>query len=90
MRNGMFILMLNYYYIDTRYISSIWLLVNDSLLLFNFSAGFPKQTAAQTILRAISNYFVTVMSSSLKQIYFVLYDMESIGVYTSELAKLDT
>ena len=56
----------------------------------SFSAGFPKQTAAQTILRAISNYFVTVMSSSLKQIYFVLYDMESIGVYTSELAKLDS
>lgn len=54
------------------------------------SAGFPKQTAAQIILKAISNYFVTVMSSSLKQIYFVLYDMESIGVYTSELAKLDS
>lgn len=53
-------------------------------------AGFPKQTAAQIILRAINNYFVTVMSSSLKQIYFVLYDMESIGVYTSELAKLDS
>ncbi|KAK2160739.1 hypothetical protein LSH36_127g06062 [Paralvinella palmiformis] len=53
-------------------------------------AGFPKQTAAQIILKAISNYFVTVMSSSLKQIYFVLYDMESIGVYTSELAKLDS
>ncbi|XP_021374533.1 core histone macro-H2A.1-like isoform X2 [Mizuhopecten yessoensis] len=53
-------------------------------------AGFPKQTAAQIILKAISNYFVTVMSSSLKQVYFVLYDMESIGVYTSELAKLDS
>ncbi|XP_033754341.1 core histone macro-H2A.1-like isoform X1 [Pecten maximus] len=54
------------------------------------NAGFPKQTAAQIILKAISNYFVTVMSSSLKQVYFVLYDMESIGVYTSELAKLDS
>lgn len=54
------------------------------------NAGFPKQTAAQIILKAISNYFVTVMSSSLKQIYFVLYDMESIGIYTSELAKLDS
>ncbi|KAI0212103.1 Core histone macro-H2A.1 [Lamellibrachia satsuma] len=52
--------------------------------------GFPKQQAAQTILRAISNYFVTVMSSSLKQIYFVLYDQESIAVYTSELANLDS
>ncbi|XP_064624762.1 core histone macro-H2A.1-like isoform X1 [Lineus longissimus] len=54
------------------------------------NAGFPKQTAAQIILKAISNYFVTVMSSTLKQIYFVLYDMESIGIYTSELAKLDS
>ena len=64
-----------------------WLNISDILL---FSAGFPKQTAAQIILRAINNYFVTVMSSSLKQIYFVLYDMESIGIYTSELAKLDS
>jgi histone H2A len=53
------------------------------------NAGFPKQAAAQTILRAISSYFATVMTSSLRQIYFVLYDMESIGIYTSELAKLD-
>lgn len=51
--------------------------------------NFPKQLAAQTILKAISNYFVTVMASSLKQIYFVLYDMESIGIYTIELARLD-
>lgn len=50
---------------------------------------FPKQVAAQTILKSISNYFVTVMSSPIKQIYFVLYDMESIGVYTTELARLD-
>ena len=63
---------------------------NDVLVSVSFSAGFPKQTAAQIILKAISNYFVTVMSSSLKQIYFVLYDMESIGIYTSELAKLDS
>ncbi|XP_014670311.1 PREDICTED: core histone macro-H2A.1-like [Priapulus caudatus] len=52
--------------------------------------GFPKQAAAQVILKAISNHFVTTMSSSLKQIYFVLCDMESIGIYTSELAKLDS
>ena len=63
----------------------IWLIKT-----FCFSGGFPKQQAAQTILRAISNYFVTVMSSSLKQIYFVLYDQESIAVYTSELANLDS
>ncbi|KAK7074617.1 Core histone macro-H2A.1 [Halocaridina rubra] len=50
-------------------------------------AGFPKQQAAQTIIKSICSYFVNVMSSSLKQIYFVLYDMESIGAYTAELAK---
>ena len=54
------------------------------------SNNFPKQIAAQTILKAISNYFVSVMASSLKQIYFVLYDMESIGTYTMELARLDS
>ncbi|XP_042885442.1 core histone macro-H2A.1-like isoform X1 [Penaeus japonicus] len=53
-------------------------------------AGFPKQQAAQTIIKSICSYFVNVMSSSLKQIYFVLYDMESIGAYTAELAKLDS
>ena len=57
---------------------------------FSSSNDFPKQVAAQTILKAISNYFVTVMASSLKQIYFVLFDMESIGIYTTELAKLDS
>jgi len=29
------------------------------------------------------------MTSKLRQIYFVLYDVESINIYTSELAKLD-
>ncbi|KAK4315338.1 hypothetical protein Pmani_013429 [Petrolisthes manimaculis] len=53
-------------------------------------AGFPKQQAAQIIVKCICNYFVNVMSTSLKQIYFVLYDMESIGAYTAELAKLDS
>jgi len=52
--------------------------------------GFPKQEAAQIIIKAISNYFVSAMASSLKHIYFVLYDMESIGIYTMELAKLDS
>lgn len=54
------------------------------------SNNFPKGTAAQAILKAISNYFVSVMASSLKQIYFVLDDMESIGIYTMELARLDS
>ncbi|XP_038061324.1 core histone macro-H2A.1-like [Patiria miniata] len=51
--------------------------------------GFPKQTAAETILQTISKYFVTVMSSSLKQVYFVLYDQDSIDVYTRELSRLE-
>lgn len=50
--------------------------------------GFPKNTAAQLILKAISNYFVSVMASSIKQVYFVLYDEESVAIYTNELAKL--
>ncbi|XP_022111903.1 core histone macro-H2A.1-like [Acanthaster planci] len=51
--------------------------------------GFPKQTAAETILQTISKYFVTVMSSSLKQVFFVLYDQDSIDVYTRELSRLE-
>ncbi|XP_050405606.1 core histone macro-H2A.1 [Patella vulgata] len=51
--------------------------------------GFPKQAAAQLILQAINAYFTKVTTSSLKQVYFVLYDTESINIYTSELAKLD-
>ncbi|XP_050949815.1 core histone macro-H2A.1 isoform X1 [Labeo rohita] len=51
--------------------------------------GFPKQTAAQLILKAISSYFVTTMSSSIKTVYFVLFDSESIGIYVQEMAKLD-
>ena len=53
--------------------------------------SYPKQTAAQTILRCIKSYFSASMSAkkSVKQVFFVLYDMESIGIYTSELARLD-
>lgn len=51
--------------------------------------NFPKQTAAQTILRSIKDYFTAAVSSQLTQIYFVLYDMESIGIYTSEMARMD-
>lgn len=51
--------------------------------------NFPKQTSAQTILRYIKNFYSTAIGSQMKQIYFVLYDMESIGIYTSELARLD-
>ncbi|KAL4239340.1 Core histone macro-H2A.1 [Mactra antiquata] len=54
------------------------------------NAGFPKQTAAQIILRAISNYFSSSMASSIKQVYFVLYDVESVSVYTTELQRLDS
>uniref|UniRef100_UPI00398F3871 core histone macro-H2A.2 isoform X2 n=1 Tax=Pristiophorus japonicus TaxID=55135 RepID=UPI00398F3871 len=51
---------------------------------------FPKNIAAQLILKAISNYFVNTTSSSLKNIFFVLFDSESIGIYVQEMAKLDT
>lgn len=51
--------------------------------------NFPKQAAAQAILKSIKEYFTSSVSSQLTQIYFVLFDMESIGIYTSELAKLD-
>ncbi len=51
--------------------------------------GFPKQTAAQLILKAISNHFVSATTSSLKNIYFVLFDSESIGIYLQEMAKMD-
>ncbi|XP_064173909.1 core histone macro-H2A.2 [Anguilla rostrata] len=51
--------------------------------------GFPKQTAAQLILKAISNHFVSETSSSLKNIYFVLFDSESIGIYLQEMAKME-
>ncbi|XP_051897283.1 core histone macro-H2A.2 isoform X1 [Pristis pectinata] len=50
---------------------------------------FPKHIAAQLILKAISNYFVNTTSSSLKNIFFVLFDSESIGIYVQEMAKLD-
>ncbi|KAJ8418283.1 hypothetical protein AAFF_G00139920 [Aldrovandia affinis] len=51
--------------------------------------GFPKQTAAQLILKAISSHFVSEISSSLKNIYFVMFDSESIGIYLQEMAKMD-
>lgn len=54
------------------------------------NAGFPKQTAAQIILQSIRNYFSTTTTSSLKQIFFVLYDTESVNIYTSELGRLDS
>ena len=55
----------------------------------SYRNGFPKQTAAQLILKAISSYFVSTMSSSIKTVYFMLFDSESIGIYVQEMAKLD-
>ncbi len=48
-----------------------------------------KGQIVQTALKTISDYFVTVMASSLRQIKFVMTKMEDIGVYTIEMAKLD-
>lgn len=52
------------------------------------SAGFPKQTAAQTILAALSKYFRTTATTNLQQVIFVLYDPESVNVYTTELQRM--
>ncbi|CAF92100.1 unnamed protein product, partial [Tetraodon nigroviridis] len=49
--------------------------------------GFPRQTAAQLVLKAICSHFVSSSSSSLKNI--LLCDSESISVYLQEMAKLD-
>ncbi len=56
-------------------------------LLFS-SAGFPKQTAAQTILAALSKYFRQNATTNLQQVFFVLYDAESVNVYTTELQRM--
>lgn len=53
-----------------------------------FSAGFPKQTAAQTILAALSKYFRQNATTNLQQVFFVLYDPESVTVYTTELQRM--
>ena len=60
----------------------------DGGIDFFFSAGFPKQTAAQTILAALSKFFRQTTTASLKQVFFVLYDPESVNVYTTELQRM--
>lgn len=60
-------------------------------LLFRWHRNcFPKQTAAQVTLKAISAHFDDSSASSLKNVYFLLFDSESIGIYVQEMAKLDT
>ena len=55
-----------------------------------FRNGYPKQLAAETILRSIKKYFNENKGPhSLTQVMFVLYDTESVNVYLSELGKLD-
>jgi len=51
-------------------------------------AGFPKQTAAQTILAALSKYFRQTATTNLQQVFFVLFDAESVNVYTTELQRM--
>lgn len=41
-------------------------------------------------LKAISAHFDDSSASSLKNVYFLLFDSESIGIYVQEMAKLDT
>eukprot|EP00301_Raphidiophrys_heterophryoidea_P024361 c7888_g1_i1.p2 GENE.c7888_g1_i1~~c7888_g1_i1.p2 ORF type:complete len:362 (-),score=110.41 c7888_g1_i1:216-1301(-) len=45
--------------------------------------GFPKDEAARAILQAIDSYFQSIMSSSLKEVHFVLFDDESVDVYNT-------
>jgi histone H2A len=52
------------------------------------SAGFPKQTAAQTILAGLSKYFRQTATTHLQQVFFVLFDPESVNVYTTELQRM--
>lgn len=58
-------------------------------LSFRHRNCFPKQTVAQVTLKAISAHFDDSSASSLKNVYFLLFDSESIGIYVQEMAKLD-
>uniref|UniRef100_A0A914UI17 Macro domain-containing protein n=1 Tax=Plectus sambesii TaxID=2011161 RepID=A0A914UI17_9BILA len=49
---------------------------------------FPKQTAAETILRSLDAYFSETNKTTVKHVFFVLHDKESVDVYVTELAKL--
>ncbi|CAB3994377.1 core histone macro- -like [Paramuricea clavata] len=63
-----------------------------SIALPSIGSGAKDELRAQivqTTLKTISDYFVTVMASSLRQIKFVMTKMEDIGAYTMEMAKLD-
>lgn len=66
----------------------LYLQTNTDLFLMSRNC-FPKQTAAQVTLKAISSHFDDSSPSSLKNIYFLLFDSESIGIYVQEMAKLD-
>ena len=64
--------------------------LNEQIKFYSLSssAGFPKQTAAQTILAALSKYFRQTATTNLQQVFFVLYDAESVNVYTTELQRM--
>ncbi|XP_055343449.1 LOW QUALITY PROTEIN: core histone macro-H2A.1-like [Paramacrobiotus metropolitanus] len=51
---------------------------------------FPKQTAARTILAAISQYFKNKPRADIEteKIIFVLFDKQSVNIYRTELARL--
>ncbi|XP_045173312.2 protein mono-ADP-ribosyltransferase PARP14-like isoform X2 [Mercenaria mercenaria] len=52
-------------------------------------AGFPKLIAAKTILSAITDYFSSNRFSSIRQVFFVLFDAESVTAYITQLQQLD-
>ena len=52
------------------------------------NAGWPKQEAAQTILRAIHTYLRNTPNQHLREVIFVLYDKETLEIYRQELGNL--
>lgn len=51
--------------------------------------GYPPDVAAKAILQAITAYFQNVeVSSSIREVYFVLFDDASVKVYTTTLTSL--
>lgn len=59
-------------------------------LSFFYSNQFPKQIAAQTILKTISDYFKNKPKAHFdtEKIIFVLFDKQSVNIYRTELGRL--
>lgn len=51
--------------------------------------AFPKEDAVRTILYSIQDHFASTTGSSVQEIYFVLFDVESIDAYKHGLGMLE-